>query len=558
MTKNWHGIFKKIEKLEKEWYIPDVDPVLAAEAELLEKSFYEFHKAAWHVFEPGKLYIDNWHIEAQCLHLQAAYEGYIKDLIIGMPPRSGKTSAFSITFVAWVWTRNASIKFIYASYALEKVAEEHGRLCQLLIMSPWYQARWGDKVTLSPNQNTKVHFVNLAGGHRITTSIGGAGASLGADIKVLDDPNNTKESANDRARVIDWFRKVWSSRLNPGGLEVNIIGQQRTDPDDVTGYALKSEAGGDYIHLRLPMEYNPETKCETIVLPGMTEKWCDPRSKKGELLCGDYIPLSLLTRIRKSLGTYIYSGQYNLDPKPEGGGLIQIKHIEKWVMPRLPKLDYVIQSWDTAFTDNKQNAYSACTSWGIFRINNINNLILLSVWRGHVSYPQLLARAVALYKNWNNIGEDIVKLDKTRRVDQVLIESKASGYSLISDFIDKKIPVKGFNPDKWGDKMMRVHRITPFIEANLIWFRANPATNKFLPDAQILLENCEAFPVVTSRDLVDTMTQSIIHVAKQMHLLKHIFDYDWSEDELSDDEKAEFKRDNNPAARSYFGMMDNV
>src|SRR6266576_5882140 len=66
-------------------------------------SLYEFVKAAWHVIEPGTPFVDGFHIEAICLHLEMVTQRKIKRLLVNMPPRHAKSSIISVLWRVWSW-----------------------------------------------------------------------------------------------------------------------------------------------------------------------------------------------------------------------------------------------------------------------------------------------------------------------------------------------------------------------------------------------------------------------------------------------------------------------
>ncbi len=80
-------------------------------------SFYDFFREAWPHMDSAP-FMDNWHIHSLCEMVEAMMKGEIKNkkLVINMPPRMGKTNLISVAWVAWAWTFNPSLKFIYASY----------------------------------------------------------------------------------------------------------------------------------------------------------------------------------------------------------------------------------------------------------------------------------------------------------------------------------------------------------------------------------------------------------------------------------------------------------
>ena len=59
-------------------------------AERDRRSLHSFLRSYWPVVEPGKAFIDNWHIGAICEHLQAVTDGQIKRLLVNVPFRTAK------------------------------------------------------------------------------------------------------------------------------------------------------------------------------------------------------------------------------------------------------------------------------------------------------------------------------------------------------------------------------------------------------------------------------------------------------------------------------------
>ncbi len=148
-----------------------------------QESLHEFVRQAWHVLEPGIEFKDNWHVEAICLHLESVFRGDIKNLLINQPPRSMKTLLTSVAFPVWCWLQNPTLKFIYASYSYT-LAEDASIKCRTLIRSRWFKARWGDRIKIAEDRDTKEFFANTEGGERITTSVDGTVTGRGGDILV--------------------------------------------------------------------------------------------------------------------------------------------------------------------------------------------------------------------------------------------------------------------------------------------------------------------------------------------------------------------------------------
>ena len=489
-----------------------------------EFSLHEFIKQAWPIIEGDKEFIDGWHIQAICEHLEAIANRQIKNLLINIPPRCSKSSLVSIAFPAWLWIHSPGEQFLYASYALSLALRDSVK-CRRLVLSPWYQERWGNKYKLVGDQNTKGRFDNTQKGYRIATSVGSAVTGEGGSLLIADDPSNALdgESEVQRESKIDWWTQVWSTRLNDKKNDCRIVVQQRIHERDITGYILSHDDLNEWTKLILPMEFEEKRKSRTVVLPTTEGQiWEDPRVKEGQLLWPERINATELKSLKQALGSeYTISGQLQQRPSPEAGGIIKKQWFQWWKDTTPPQIEFVIQSWDTALTAKEMSAYSACTTWGVFYDHNyIENVILLSMWRDRIEYPELREITKRLYFDYRDTGKERNPLFKGRPVDMCLIEAKASGDPLIQDLAAGSIRAIPFVPNKYGDKIQRVRLITPLIEGGRVWVPAKPPNyDKLLPFADSFLESVACFPNAESRDLVDTMTQALLKLKEGKFLL---------------------------------------
>jgi phage terminase large subunit-like protein len=491
---------------------------------LCENSLYLFIERAWSIIEPGATFIPGWHAQAIAEHLEALYNLDINRLLINVPPRCGKSNICSVIFPAWVWTCDPSMSFLYSSYA-NSLSVRDSIKCKRLINSPWYKSLWGSSFRLMSDVNNKLKFDNNQGGYRIASAVKSSATGWGATFEVEDDPNNVKESESKTIRdsTNDWHDFVMSTRYQGTLKEFRrLVIQQRTHAQDVSGLILSKE-DSDWVHLCLPMEYERNNKCITIPLRNTQGKpWKDPRSKDGELLWPGGINAKQLEKLKKHDfrgDSYRIAGQLQQRPSPAEGGIIKKEWFKKWTERELPKIEYVLQSWDTALVGNKTSAnstscYSACSSWGIFTDGLGNkNIILLSLYKGKVEYPELRRMAMRLAKNYydtdleNPMGGGI-----KCEVDLVLIEAKVSGYSLASDLMRTNIPIMKFNPGMYGDKIARARRITDLIENGLVWLPCNPPSFHLNSDAETLINDCVLFPNGESNDTIDSMSQAFIRL----------------------------------------------
>lgn len=482
-------------------------------------SLHSFIKQAWRYLEGDKPFIDGWHIQAICEHLEAVKNRDIRNLLINIPPRSTKSSLVSVCFPAWVFIDSPQEQFMYASYSAS-ISIRDSVKCRRLIESPWYQSRWGNCFKLVGDQNTKSKFENDKTGYRIATSSNSSVTGEGGSILVCDDPNNAQdgESEAKRESTSEWWDNVWSTRLNDPKADRRVVVQQRIHEDDISGHIMKNDSSNSWVKLILPMEYEANRKSKTIILPSTNGKvWEDPRTKEGELLWPQRIGPKELEQLKIDLGSeYSVSGQLQQRPSPAAGGILKKSWFRWWKSPRPPQIEHVIQSWDTALEANERNNFSACSTWGIFYDNNrIFNLILLSLWRGTVEYPELRKIAQHIYYDYryDPSSSNNRKPDGNHMPDVVLVEAKVSGISLVQDLIKAGISATRFDPNRYGDKIHRVRLISHLIEAGRVWVPAKEPDYKRLRNfADLLVEQCGMFPNASSRDIVDTMTQVLLRL----------------------------------------------
>ena len=455
----------------------------------MRRSLKEFTKSSWPAIEPGRDFHDNWHIDAISEHLQAVVEGDIKRLIINIPPRHMKSISVAVALPAWTWTIQPSKKFLYASYAGSLSIRDSVK-CRRLIDSRWYKEHFGESFKLTGDQNQKQRFENDHTGARIATSVDGALTGEGGDIIVIDDPHNVRESESSAVRdgVLEWWDQAMQTRLNDPKTGAFIIIMQRVHERDLTGHILANEMEGEWDHLCIPARYEIGHPTPTRSRLGFT----DPRTIEGDLLWPERIDAKTLDNLERSLGSYASAGQLQQRPMPKGGGILKAEWWVPWEKDELPEIEYVLQSWDTAFSTKEKSSYSARTTWGVFRMNGQINALVLEMWYDRVSYPELRKLAQEAYYDWEP--------------DAVLIEKKASGQSLLQDLRMAGVPVLEYMPDR--DKEARAHASSALLEDGRIYF---PFDKKW---AKNLIDICAAFPATDNDDIVDTCTQAWLRLRK--------------------------------------------
>jgi predicted phage terminase large subunit-like protein len=432
--------------------------------EKCQNDFLTFVRAMWPEFIAGR------HHKIIAEKFERVARGELKRLIINMAPRHTKSEFASFLFPAWMMGRVPRMKIIQATHTTE-LAVNFGRKVKNLIEADEYREVFPD-VKLAVDSKASGRWDTNKGGMYYAVGVGSNLAGRGGDLVIIDDPHSeqTAMSANGFDDAWDWYTGGPRQRLQPGGSIVLV--QTRWSEKDMTGQLLRSMA-------KDPLA----DQWEVVELPAIFES--------GEPCWPEYWSLEDLTAVKASIPTSKWNAQYQQNPTGEENAIIPREQWKRWDKAVVPQLEFVIQSYDTAFSKRETADYSAITTWGVFYPDEdgIPNLILLDSKKGRWDFPELKQVAFEQYGYWDP--------------DTVIIEAKASGMPLTQELRQTGIPVVNFTPSKGADKVTRVHAVSPLFEAGMVW----------APDevfAEELIEEVAAFPNGEYDDLVDSMTQALM------------------------------------------------
>jgi predicted phage terminase large subunit-like protein len=247
---------------------------------------------------------------------------------------------------------------------------------------------------------------------------------------------------------------------------------------------------------------------EVIEFPAIFEDTDKP-------LWPEFWPIDELKKVKASLPTMKWNSQWMQTPTAEEGSIIKREWWQEWAHEQLPSVQYIIQSYDTAYSRKQTADYSAISTWGVFRPSEDqpDSIILLDCQKGRWDFPDLKKIAQEEYKYWDP--------------DMVLIEAKASGTPLTQELRRLGIPVVNYSPSRGHDKHSRMHSVAPIFESGLVW----APQRKFAED---MIEECASFPFGAHDDLCDTMTQALMRF-REGGLVSLSDDYE-------DEQKAPVKR----------------
>jgi predicted phage terminase large subunit-like protein len=434
--------------------------------------FMSFVTTMW----PGFIHGD--HHALMATKFEEIASGKTKRLIINMPPRHTKSEFASYLLPAWYLGKFPNRKIIQCSNTAE-LAVGFGRKVRNLVDGDNY-AKVFPNVALRSDSKAAGRWATNANGDYFAIGVGGTVTGKGADLLIIDDPHSEQEAAlaaSDPSvfdKVYEWYTSGPRQRLQPGGSIVVVM--TRWSKRDLTGKICQAmiDRDGD--------------EWEIISLPAIK------RNEKP--LWPEFWSYEELSKLREELPLSKWQAQYQQDPTSEEGALVKREWWQVWEHDRPPPCQFIIQSWDTAFTKNERSDYSACTTWGVFYKDENEfdpHIILLDALKERLEFPQLKERAFQMYKEWEP--------------DACIVEAKASGAPLIFELRRMGVPVQEYTPTRGNDKISRVNAVSDLFASGKVW-----APRKRW--AEEVIEELAAFPNSDHDDLVDSTTQALLRFRK--------------------------------------------
>ena len=431
-------------------------------AEESRSSFITFVKKVWPDFIAGE------HHKIIAKKFEDISRGKIKRLIVNMPPRHTKSEFASHLFPAWMMGRNPKLKIIQTTHTAE-LSYNFGRKVRGLFEQDEFKDVFPN-VTLSQDSKAAGRFNTNKGGEYFAAGVGGAITGRGADLLIINAPHPEQDALSQTAmdNAYEWYTSGPRQRLQPGGAIVVVM--TRWSTKDLTGKLMNAQT-------------DPKAdQWEVIEFPAVLN---------NEAMWPEFWNVDELEGVKASLSEQKWQAQWQQKPTSEEGSIIKREWWQMWGNEKIPPLEHIIQSYDTAFSKKETADYSAITTWGVFRPleHGPPHIILLKARKGRWDFPDLKEIALEEYKYWEP--------------ETILIEAKASGMPLTQELRQLGIPVVTYTPSKGNDKHVRVNSVAPLFEAGQVW----------APDerwAEEVIEECAAFPYGDHDDLVDSTTQALL------------------------------------------------
>jgi predicted phage terminase large subunit-like protein len=420
--------------------------------------------------------------------------GTLKRLIINMPPRHTKSEFASFLLPSYLMGRDPRLQVIEATHTAE-LAVKFGRKVRDVMDTDEYGELF-PAVKLKVDSKAAGRWDTSKGGSYFAVGVGGAVTGRGADLLIIDDPHSEQDAMSELAleNAWEWYQGGPRTRLQPGGAIVLVM--TRWGTRDLTARLLKAQTS------------HHADRWEVIEFPAILPS--------GKPLWPEFWKLEELEAVRASLSVQKWNAMYQQQPTNDEGAILKREWWRRWEYEDSPAVDYMIQSYDTAYSKKETADYSVITTWGVFypSADEGAHIILLAVKRGRWDFPELKRVALEEYKVW--------------QPDNVLIEAKATGITLQQEMRRAGIPVTMYTPGgrrAGTDKVSRANSIAPLLESGMVWA---PETNW----ADELIEECAAFPNGDHDDMVDSTTQALMRFRQGNFLQLAI---DEVEDEAQED-----------------------
>lgn len=257
--------------------------------------------------------------------------------------------------------------------------------------------------------------------------------------------------------------------------------------------------------MRLPRYYSGSIPFEVVRFPAIAEEEevhrgeflggpIEFRRKPGDVLDPRREPLATLQQLKQTMSTYDFEAQYQQNPQPVGGAIIQTKWLQYYKPENLRRqFASIVQSWDTANKSGELNDYSVCTTWGV----RDGFFHLLDVFRKRMDYPELKCAVWDQYRRF--------------RPGFVIIEDKGSGTQLLQELAREGMGPRAYCPESGQDKKMHLFNQAGHFERGRILL---PESAPWLKD---YVRELTTFPGTKHDDQVDSTTQMLDYWFKNVH-----------------------------------------
>lgn len=452
--------------------------------QLQRTDLVEYTRRVYSIVDPINPYKHNWHIDLICEYLNACEKGDIKRLIINIPPRFMKSITCSVAFSSWLLGHNPQERIVCVSYA-HSLSVKMSRDTAAVMHTDWYNCVFPKTKLVTTNDKL---LETSERGSRQSTSTNAVLTGFGGNYIIVDDPLSLQmaQSIKERDKANTWFDSL-STRLDDKKKGVIIVIMQRLHMNDVSGYLLDK---GGWEHLKIPLVAEEKL----IYHMGSVTK----EVEEGELLHPSMFGEEEVESAKRELKAYAFSGQYQQNPAPTGGG----EFVKEWLQFYDGKLDptayncYIMV--DPANTKKTTSDYTAMIVIGLGADENI---YILDMVRDRLNLREREDTLFALHKKYKPKGVIYEKYGLMVDTDAMREAMNHRNYRFVITEVGGTM-----------SKNDRILRLQPFFYDGRIWLpekliRANYEGKSVDLVEEFIHQEYLTFPVGSHDDLVDCLSR---------------------------------------------------
>jgi len=437
----------------------------------------------------------------------------VRNILITMPPRHGKSTYGSVIFPAYFMAKKPSRYIMSTSYN-SQLATDFGRQVRDLANEPITKQVFPD-FEMSQDSRAVDQWRTTASGAAYFIGVGGTTSGRAANLLLLDDPLKSREeaeSATQRNKIWNYYVSALSTRLQPDIDNVppaQIVILTRWHPDDPAGRLMETEdwKEGRWIHINFPAvsekrgepisrsylaadhpDYLPPNEASKI-----TKRKRFIYKTERTALWPERFPLEELER-RERLNPREFASLYQQSPFIKGGNLIKSNWWRTYPPDMKPeRFTSLIIAADTAFKAKQNSDYSVMMVMGL---DSNGDIYIVDAIRDRFEFPDLKRRMIMLNTEWRGRG-----------LRGIYVEDKASGQSLIQE-LKRESGVSVIPYRVASDKVSRLNAVLPLIEGGRV----------FLPEVapwlDPFMDECQTFPSGKHDDMVDALSMGLDVLAR--------------------------------------------
>lgn len=263
-----------------------------------------------------------------------------RKLMITAPPQEGKSTLCAVWTPIRALQLHPDWRVMLLTYA-DGLAEEHSRVARAMVAE--YGSGVVDSLTgaalpdllgisLHPDKATAANW-RIAEGDGGLVAAGRDATITGkrADLLIIDDPFKNMQEADSaaiRAKVLDWYRSVATTRLAPGASVIFI--NTRWHPEDLSGILLQQDRElppelREWHYMNIPAVSHPALPDALNRPPGVALVSARGRTVED------------FQAIERNVGKRVWNALYQGSPTPPEGGLFAQAWFDLHRLPEMPE-----------------------------------------------------------------------------------------------------------------------------------------------------------------------------------------------------------------------------